>query len=98
MLLSGKYSASNLQHILTATDCQIFLRDKGVVLPSLEIPAVRVVDAPEEQHLLTSANNKAYKYEPEMPAALNDPLFVLHTSGSVGKQKAWQSFHPPSTY
>lgn len=98
MLLSGKYSASSLQHILTVTECHIFLRDKDVVLPSFDSSGVRMVNVPEEHDLLTSAaKTKPYKYDPEMPTALNDPLFVLHTSGSVGKQKAWQSLYTEYT-
>lgn len=92
MLLGGKYTASSLQHILTVTDCQYFLRDKDIVLPSFETPAIRFFDVPEEHDLLTCGSAEPYKYEPKFPSALNDPLFVLHTSGSVGKQKvSWYS-------
>lgn len=97
LLLPDKYTSASLQHIIDASDCRIFLRGGDVAMPSINTSDITFVSAPEETELLASSPTKPYQYEPKFPEVLNDPSFVIHTSGSSGKQKVRLRLNP-STY
>ena len=86
---SPHYSASGALRLLQDLDCEALLATKErppIVSQVLRLQQYRELEVPTIEHILGD-NSARYPYEKTFEQAHNEPLVVLHTSGTTGHPK-----------
>ena len=88
MLLNGRNTPEGLLHLLNSSECSIFMAACSVDITDIRSKRnMSTLVIPEEAALLDEERVPDYDYSRDAVAGLNDPVFVLQTSGTSGLQK-----------
>ncbi|KAI4143444.1 MAG: hypothetical protein LQ340_006997 [Diploschistes diacapsis] len=98
LLPSSRNSLSHYLHVLKMTDCNVFFTDSGVDIGHIlaERKMRHVVVPTVFEFLDVGEDVPPYPYQKSFDEAKDDPVLILHSSGSTGPPKtiAWtQSAH-----
>ena len=91
LFLSAKNSTEGALAVLEAAKCNVWVKPHGKTYPLVEdflqLRAMKVLDLPELDELLDAEVVEPYPYNKTFDEAVQDPLCLLHTSGSTGLPK-----------
>lgn len=87
-----KNSTEGALAVLDAAKCNIWVQPREqarhpLVKDFLQRRPMQVLDMPEVDELLDAGSTEPFPYEKKFDQAIQDPLCLLHTSGSTGLPK-----------